>query len=321
MRGSVKYQVETLFRESGINQIGHSKHTAKEQVRQDFEARGEFASWHDIGQRIGIYSISCSEDYQSVWRQALEHAKEEFGIRDIEKLTPEIVADFLVCKVEQGVAKSTFDTYAAGAEKLGVALNWYAEKFDKGNTYSFSDAVKEVRTLARQELDKTQEARAYSDPRALIAAIVRPDHQLAAAIQLEAGSRVRECSNIKATDLRGIRPDPVSGQSMGWYEAKGKGGKDLDKMGSLNTYQKLELHIMEHGTFRIDGASYRDSLKAAAKATGQEYHGSHGLRWNFAQERYRESLESGQSSIQALKTVSEEMGHNRADITLHYLKG
>jgi len=92
-------------------------------------------------------------------------------------------------------------------------------------------------------------------------------------------------------------------------------------MNSLSTYQKLDQHIMEHGTFRIDGTSYRDSLKAAAKATGQEYHGSHGLRWNFAQERFREVQECGLTHLQALQTVSQELGHNRVDITMHYLRG
>lgn len=320
MRGSANYQVETLFRESGINQIGNSKHAAKEEVRQEFAARGEYADWHDIGQRIGIFSISTSEDYQAVWRQILDYAKKEAGIRDIERLTTDIVASFLDSKVEQGVAKSTFDTYAAAAEKLSVALNWYSERHNRGNRYDFAEKIDDIREFARKELDKTQQARAYNDPRAAVAAISRPDHQLAAAIQLEAGARERE-TTVSARNLLGLRPDSVSGQQMGWYSAQGKGGKHLMKMVSPETYKLLEKHIQEYGVFKVDGKGYRQSLKEAAKATGQEYHGSHGLRWNFAQERYRECLEVGQSSLQALKTVSEELGHNRADITLHYLRG
>lgn len=320
MRGSSKYQAETLFRESGINQIGASKHAAKEEVRQEFAAMDKYASWHDIGQNTGIFSISASEDYQAVWIQILEQSKDQYGIRDIERLSAEHVVSFLREKVELGVAKSTFDTYAAAAEKLGVALNWYAHKFDRGNSYAFSEEIKAVRAQARQELDNTQQARAYSDPRLLVAAIGRPDHQLAASIQLEAGSRLRE-TNIAAKDMLGLKPDPMSGQLMGWYSAQGKGGKHLEKMVSIGTYNRLEKHIEAHGALRINGTSYRDSIKEAARTTNQHYHGSHGLRWNFAQERFREVQECGLTSIEAMKTVSEELGHNRIDITLHYLRG
>ena len=319
MRGSVWYQVETLFQQSGINQIGQSKHAAKEQVRQEFESKGLYASWHDIGQNTGIFSIKTAEDYQEVWQQILEYSKETVGIRDLEKLTAAEVADFLESKVEAGVAKATFDSYAAAAEKLGVALNRYSDKFDRGLNYAFSEQIKVVRGHAQQELDSAQAARAYADPRSLIAAIERQDHQLAARIQLEAGSRVREVK-VSAKDLLGLKADPVSGQQMGWYATRGKGGKDLVKMVSLGTYHDLVRQIQECGLLKVDGKAYRESIKKAAKATGQEYHGSHGLRWNYAQERYKECLQFGLSSQQTLKTVSEELGHNRLDITLHYLR-
>ena len=321
MRGSTKYQVQTLFRESGIDQIGTSKHHAKELVRQEFAAMDKRASWHDIGQNTGIHGISTANDYQQVWRQILEFAKETEGIRDIEKLTGAIVANFLESRVELGIAKDSFDKYASAAEKLSVALNGYSAMVGHGNIYSFTDAIKPVRALARAELDSTQQARAYTDPRQLVAAVQRPDYQLASSIQLEAGSRFRETSNITVRNLQGLKVDPHTGQTMGWYATQGKGGKSLEKMVSPATYSLLEKHIQTHGAFRIDGSSYRESLKAAAAASQQQYHGSHGLRWNFAQERYKELQTHCLSATEALQVVSTELGHNRIDITMHYLRG
>ena len=63
------------------------------------------------------------------------------------------------------------------------------------------------------------------------------------------------------------------------------------------------------------------SLKEAAQTTNQEYQGSHGLRWNFARERfYKIQLIGGLTYDQALQQVSWEMKHERASITEHYLR-
>jgi hypothetical protein len=92
-------------------------------------------------------------------------------------------------------------------------------------------------------------------------------------------------------------------------------------MDSTNSYPAGQT-IKQNGLFKIDKDAYRDSLKAAAKATGQQYdiRSSHGLRWNFAQERFNTLQEFGKTYDQALAQGSQELGHERAEITLHYLK-
>jgi len=64
---------------------------------------------------------------------------------------------------------------------------------------------------------------------------------------------------------------------------------------------------------------YRQALKDAAQASGQQYNGSHGLRWNYAQSRMAEERAKGTYERDALSMVSRELGHFREDITLHYL--
>ena len=67
-------------------------------------------------------------------------------------------------------------------------------------------------------------------------------------------------------------------------------------------------------------AAYLKHLKSAAEISKQQYNGSHGLRWDFAQERMKILQKTGLLYEQCLTIVSQEMGHERADITLHYLK-
>jgi hypothetical protein len=85
------------------------------------------------------------------------------------------------------------------------------------------------------------------------------------------------------------------------------------------TYQRLEQHIFERGTLKVSVDAYRSTLKSSAQASGQDYNGSHGLRWNFAKERFSELQKTGISYEKALGMVSDEMGHNRIEISEHYL--
>ena len=61
-------------------------------------------------------------------------------------------------------------------------------------------------------------------------------------------------------------------------------------------------------------------LQEAANLTGQKYHGSHGLRWNFAQERFHDLMEKGYTYRRVLAEVSKELGCERANITKCYLR-
>lgn len=304
MRGSADWQVRTIFEE--INEIGESKHDAKDEAREE-GAR----TWHEIAQQIGIYSYATYDAYRDTARDIMNHAKEEFGVKDIEKLSPEIVKSFLEEKIDQGVKLATLQTYAAAAEKLGVALNAYSANHDRGNEYNFSPAIAEARADARATLDSDQASRAYADPRLLISHMDNPAHQVAAQAQLESGGRLAEVTNIKADQLR---PDNQ-------IHIQGKGGKEYNVQVSPETYRAIQSHMdRQDGVFHVNADSYRADIKQAAFASGQAYSGSHGLRWNFAQESMVTYQEQGRTYYEALQDVSHDMGHERIGITEHYLR-
>lgn len=306
-RGSIKWQVSEIYHKSGINQIGTSKHTAKAVARQD-GAR----TWHQIGHKLGIYSYKTANAYRSIWGQIATHVRSEFGQKDMEKLTGEHMQSFLQSKIEAGVAHATYQRYSAACQKLESALNKFADQKGTGQTYDFQSAISSANKIGGT-LQRFEGSRAYAQPGRLIAHLQTPAHQIAAKIQHEGGARVRETARIRVDQLR-------PGNIIHLDRVGAKGGKERDIHVSADTYQQLRNHIQKHGAFEINHDTYRQDLKQAAKQTNQEYTGSHGLRWNYAQERMTEVQRKGETYEQGLTRVSGEMGHIRADITEHYLR-
>lgn len=314
MRGSTVYQVQQIFQM--VNEIGSSKHEAKAEARA-----GGAKTWHQVGKGLGVYSYSTADSYRDVWRACLSYSKEHFGIRDVEKLSGEAVRAFLMSKVDDGVARATFGQYSAACEKLEVALNRYAKTNATGREYVFVAGIREARAAA-VELERFEGSRAYGDPSRLVASVQNERHNLAASLQREGGARVSEINHVGQWQLKGVWNDRYSGEAKGWIEVQGKGGKVRLVGVSPQTYQRLSVEIAktERGRFEFDKDAYRRELKEAAARSGQKYEGSHGLRWSWAQERNAELQERGLTYEQSLSQVSQEMGHERGDITEHYLK-
>ena len=310
MRGSIAYQAQQIFLKSGINKIGESKHQAKESARAD-GAR----TWHEVGKKLGVHSYATADAYRDVWRSLLKETRNTFNVKNIEKLSKEHVQNFLMLK-SNSVAMATFNQYAAACEKLETALNMYARQQGTAREYNFS--ISSMRKGV-SGLRKFEGTRAYDNPKILINSIDNPVFKLAASIQHEGGARIKEADLINPTQLRGL----VNNNGKIHIDKRGaKGGKPRDIFVSKDSYQQLCEIVSKNGVFDIGSKDkYRQSLKIAAEKTGQKYTGSHGLRWNFAQNRMDYHMTHGGLTYEAgLVAVSDEMGHVRGDITEHYLE-
>jgi integrase len=308
MRGGMGSQVTAIFNLSGIFQPGESKHAAKAEARESGAS-----TWAEIGEKTAIYSYSTAEAYKDVWHQCCNFLKETEGLKDIEKLNGEGVTAYLESRIEAGISRATYSKEAAALGKLQVALNAYADMRGNGTNYDLRSGIRELAVEAKQ-LEKSDPHRAYSAPEKLISKIEKADYKLAAELQFHGGARINEISKIKPEQLKGING------TQGKMTVAGKGGKVRNLSISEKTYKELELHIEKNGLYQIDKNSYRRELKNAAERSGQEYTGSHGLRWNYAQNRMVEIQQSGKSYEQGLREVSHAMGHERSDITEHYLR-
>lgn len=312
MRGGIDSQITHLFNSSDIFQPGASKHDLKQEVRTEYSDHGKRADWHDIGKQLPIISYNTAEAYKDVWHQAANFCKTNYGVKNIEKLSSENMSGFLAAKVNGGIAKSTFQQYSAACEKLEVALNMYANKFNTGNSYVFD--LSDIRAYSNDKLDGNKHSRAYYDPMAVIGAL-EGRSEIIASIQYEGGARVSEVLSLRLDNF--LANNRVLLDNT-------KGG--LDRVISLpsEVYQRGLAHVANNGgrfigdeDIKTAADKYRLDLKTVA---GCGYQGSHGLRWNFAQESYARHIKNGMTPEQALATVSKELGHTRSDITLHYLK-
>lgn len=301
MRGSIKWQVQEVYKM--VDRIGESRHAAKNDVR----AAGARTS-AQVAEKTGIHSFRTKEAYQKVWRQVMDHAKAEFRIRDIEKLNAEHVSSFLRSRIDTDVARQTYGQATAALGKLENALNAYAQAKGTDQVYSFRPAMQAMRQEAAG-LVKMTASRAFREPERVIAALRDPDHQLAATIQRESGCRAAEATLIRASQLR----------EGGKIEIRGKGGKVRELEVSRQTAGRLaERMTQAGGEFRVSIHGYISAVRRASEEVNDRG-GTHSFRHRWAQDRMQEKLDQGKSFERALAEISREIGHERAEITLHYL--
>jgi len=179
----------------------------------------------------------------------------------------------------------------------------------------------EMAQHARKVLEKNYGPRAYTDPYGLLAAINDERYTLIARLQLEGGARRREATLFRARQLCGHTVDELTGKEKGRIHLEQcKGGLQRNILVTVPTYSELERAIQARGgVFRVNKECYRRSIVKAARDSGQVYHGSHGLRWVYAQQRFFQCRDHGLTNEQALKKVALEMGHRRSSITRLYL--
>ena len=307
MRGSVSSQMGHVW--SQIDGIGVSK----------AETRAESALQSIDGQRAVsglVHSLEYKDEIFKTGVQLGNFAREEFGIKNMEKIDGEIVQRFIDQKIEAGVSAGTLNNQISHLAKIETALERIAE--NAGREYEgFSRAdLKEARETIQDRANSTEHInRAYESPGAIISNLERNEY-IAGRLQLEHGLRVAEATRINEKQLNG---------NTLTYE--GKGGKEQVKELSSTLASSIR-SSMENGRFSVNENHYRESLRESARVEGQKYTGSHGLRYSYAQatytERYESNREAGMSTKEAhsdaLSHTSQEMGHNREEITTYYLR-
>jgi len=314
MRGSVNFQVNKLFVDSGIFKPGCSKHAAKISARHSIHKQTP----QNIAKHTDIYAYKTGSDYKDEWHRLGRFAKYEYGIKDVTRLEARHVQGYLEKRIEDVTRYSSWKKIVSQVNKLENALNKYT-----GKEYCFRPAADKVRELAKQKLDTTgPKVKGYENPEKVIQNIVNDNFRLAAKIQLQGGCRREEVSKFKPDQLKGVKKDVATGEKRGFVELKDtKGGKARDIHLSPRTYRELEYQTTQDKKFEIQPASYGRAVALAARAAGEENRGTHDLRYNYAVARYNEIIEKGNMTHeQSLQFVSWEMGHERASITFHYLR-
>lgn len=314
MRGSSKGQAWAIMERSGIFQLGSSKGAAKESAREELQNAGERANSSAVASATGIYSVGTAQQYASTWTQVLEYAKENFDMKNIENLTGEHVSAYLDYKNELGLDRQSLEREAAAIGKLQAAL----ERWNGRTDYDLKAGVENVREAIREAPERALDNRAYTDPQEIIKNLPANEVGLAGKIIYESGVRISEATNIYASQVKSLTTDPHTGKEVGQFEYVGKGGKIGTASISAETFKELKTAIASHGKFEVKQSELRTALQTSA---GKQYdgRGAHGLRWNYAQERFAELQQHGISRDVAKAIVSQELNHERSEITEHYL--
>lgn len=182
-------------------------------------------------------------------------------------------------------------------------------------------------------------ARAYTAEQVrLIAAAQTPRNALATELAYAAGLRAHELLTLRPATDRPADPRPAlaskwHGRDGERYTVAGKGGLVREVLIPQALAARLEaerlptperitdrgVHYLQH--YAINGGNRWSSsfTNAALRVLGWS-EGAHGLRHSYAQERLYELQHNGVSFEPALETVSQEMGHFRAEITQTYLR-
>ncbi len=284
--GSVNWQINTIFKDSGIFQPGISSHSEKIAIKEQLKSAGQGCASQNMADKTAMHGYEA-RGYKDTWHSFGHFCRHEFGVKDMTKIETRHVQSYMEKRLMDGIKHGTWNKEAAHLAKFGNAL----ERFD-GQTRGFRQAIDDTRKLAKDQLPGSDKDHGgFRGPEKVIQNL-NGNHDLAARIQHEGVIHLKDT----------------------------KGGKPRDIQVSKHTYNQIKSVISRDGQFRVNQKTYQGKVNAAAKLAGEQCTGTHDFRYNFAQNRYSQYIESDYNSVQAQQAVSWEMGHERADITQLYLR-
>ena len=298
MRGSVNYQVKQIWHK--IDGIGTSKLESRSNGIQN-----------NYGQKVSekVHSFRYKDEVIRTAKDLGTFAREKFNVKDMQAISREIVESFIQEKINDNVSYNTISNYISHLQKIQIGLEKIGAKLESHNNLFTRDDLKEIRELTKEQAYKTEhQAREYINPERIIANLDEK-YQIVARLQFEYGLRVAEASRINEHQL--------NGNSL---TIQGKGGYTLTKEISKDLVNKINSYIEKEKSFNVSYNSYSNALKKVVQEVGEKYSGTHGFRYNYAQNRMDFYQNQGYSRDEALKMTSENMGHHRAEITEVYLR-
>jgi hypothetical protein len=294
-----------------------------------------------------IYSYSSYNTYKEVVAKFADFLESEHNVRfekDFRKLSTEEIYNcvdryFEVQKNENHLAKKTLQKHISGLYKVLGAINPEVKAyFTPDNRARWRDGVE------KQNCDR------YNNPDKIVENLHRINETAAAIAELQrlTGARIGDVKKlmIDEKNTRVFFPRSKGGRDRFVYFDRFQ--EDFERVKECK--EILDRALEEKRFSEIRENEYYQSLRKACRKADEPYHGSHGFRYEFAQERYKEVskwsredqeayylriLEDRRQSEEDIKKafknvrekdavaeaiISEELGHSRLDISREYLK-
>jgi len=293
-----------------------------------------------------IHSYPTAVRYEKAIAKFGDFLKNDMGIkyeRDFKELSTDelyiCVDKYFEKQKESGLSENTLEIHISALHKvLGEINPEIKEYFTPENRARWRDGV------PAGDNDR------YNDPDKIIENLRKID---------ETSAAIAEIQRLTGARLGDVKKLVIDEEGMKVFIPRSKGGRDRsvhfdrfeDKFERVKECKEVLDRALEDKKFsEIREEQYYDNLRKACKQTGEPYHGAHCFRYEFAQERdkeisrwekeeqeayYRRILEErGKSDKQIeealervrekdvidVAIVSEELGHSRLDISMHYLK-
>ena len=281
---------------SNAQGIGQSK----SQARNTSNIIGE--NGHKVSDKA--HSIKEMQNLRSVATQYVKFVKENYAGKVAGNINAESAKAFLENKATE-VKGSTLNTYTSLMQKVSDNLNKdHIGNLNRQDIQSIKQELKESYSLSKEHMN-----RAYDNTQAIQNEMRQTTMSLSTDLQVEAGLRVDDSLNSSKWN---INPDNTLTIN------DSKGGITYTTAPISNELIERVQEAKEMG-YKANYTEYREALKEAVQSTGQNYTGTHGLRYSFAQDRMERLRETGLYTRNEIKgQVSLEMGHSRLDITNHY---
>jgi hypothetical protein len=258
------------------------------------------------GQKVSIknHSIKSQQNFRTVLTQYINFIKDNYEGKVLKHINNDTILQFIAYKTNQ-VQGNTINTYISAFGKISDNLN------DLGINFTDRDIITDYRTILKNhniELHTHNVNRSYEKPLELVNYM--REHTLfglSASLQYFSGLRLDDATNFSKLAINQDNTLKVTGS---------KGGINYTTK-ALPKWLINELQQAKEQNIHIDKDEYRKALIDASNGTGQNYTGTHGLRYNFANERVRELKDKSLSQNEAMLKASLEMGHSRISIILN----
>ena len=296
------YNVKRANAKSIINRVmsnANGINTSKIKARANSDVYGE--NGHKVSTKT--HSIKETQNLRTVTTQYIGFVKENYPGRVAANIHTESAMSFLSFKAET-VGSGTLNTYTSLMNKVSDNLNK-----DKIGSLS-REIIKDIKTELKKQYSfkKNHINRAYKDVEAIQAEMKHTTMNISSDLQIKAGLRVDDAINSSKWTINSDNSLTIKGS---------KGGIEYTTRSLSNEFIQKVANAKEMN-YKANYTEYRETIKEAIEATGQDYNGSHGLRYNFAQERQDELMKSGRTRLEADAQTSLELGHSRISITAHY---
>jgi integrase len=247
--------------------------------------------------------------YIDVCCRFAKRCQSRYGTRDIRQITPEMAEEYLLELCDEEHEGGYIGKVQSAIRKLDTAMRcrgWRAPSAPELlRAYSLDRAELIIENMREHARDGQT-----------------PD---VARLQLVAGLRLKEAVMIRGQDIdvencvvnlvvgtKGGRPRSVQLDESDRPFLKVLGARaDSNRDGRVFRGRGNQGVALKRRT--------RDAVRHACERLGFEYYGTHGLRRAWAQQQYRILTEQGHNDRESRRSIAEELGHGRIDVTYSYV--